>query len=130
MTKNILTRFQTLKNVGLIKNATVTSEIKSKDGLNLVRIYLDIEDEVIKNANFKCFGGILLTVSTDILCDLMENKNINEIANIEVASITQKLGEIEENNLYIIEFALSIIKELLKDYNKKIEKENKKNKVD
>lgn len=123
--KEILNRFQNLKNVGLIKNASISSEVKDEKIGTLVRVYLNIEDGVIENAKFKCFGNILTTVASDVLCDILVNEDINGITEIEVPDILSVLGEIDYDKIYILEFVLSITKELVKDYNKKLEKEQR-----
>lgn len=123
--KEILNRFQNLKNVGLIKNASISSEVKDEKTGTLVRVYLNIEDGVIKNAKFKCFGNILTTVASDVLCDILVDEDINGITEIEVPDILSVLGEIDYDKIYILEFVLSITKELVKDYNKKLEKEQR-----
>ena len=123
--KEILNRFQNLKNVGLIKNASISSEVKDEKTGTLVRVYLNIEDGVIENAKFKCFGNILTTVASDVLCDILVDEDINKITEIEVPDILSVLGEIDYDKIYILEFVLSITKELVKDYNKKLEKEQR-----
>lgn len=123
--KEILNRFQNLKNVGLIKNASISSEVKDEKTGTLVRVYLNIEDGVIENAKFKCFGNILTTVASDVLCDILVDEDINAITEIEVPDILSVLGEIDYDKIYILEFVLSITKELVKDYNKKLEKEQR-----
>ncbi len=123
--KEILNRFQNLKNVGLIKNASISSEVKDEKTGTLVRVYLNIEDGVIENAKFKCFGNILTTVASDVLCDILVDEDINGITEIEVPDILSVLGEIDYDKIYILEFVLSITKELVKDYNKKLEKEQR-----
>lgn len=123
--KNILAKFQTLRNAGIMKNAYLTAEIKNEDETKIIRVYLDIEDGVIKNTQFKCFGGVLLTVCVDELCNLMINKNINEISEISVSDLLLKIGEVED--IETLQFTLSIIDEILKEYNKILEKEAKKN---
>ena len=123
--KNILNRFQNLQNVGLIKNASISSEVKDEETNALLRVYLNIEDDVITEAKFKCFGNILTTVTSDVLCDILIDEDINGIAELEVPDILSVIGEIDADKVYIIEFVLSITKELAKDYAKKLEKEQK-----
>ena len=123
--KEILNRFKNLQNVGLIKNCSISSEVKDEKTGTLLRVYLEIEDEVITNAKFKCFGNILTTVASDVLCDILIDEDINGISEIEVPDLLSVIGEIDADKIYILEFVLSITKELVKDYNKKLEKEQR-----
>jgi len=121
--KNILNRFQNLKNVGKILNATLSCEVEDKKSLSLLRIYLNVENEVITQAKFKCYGNILTTVSADILCDILLNINIKELSEITVTNLLSQLEEVQE--ISALEFVVSIKDEIIKTYNKKVEKEEK-----
>ena len=119
----ILNRFQNLHNVGKILNATISADVEDKNTNSLLRVYLNVENNIITLAKFKCFGNVLTTVCADVLCDNLVNKNIEDITSIGVGEILSFLGEV--NDINAIEFVLSVINQLVKEYNKKLEKENK-----
>lgn len=121
--KNIINRFQNLQNVGLIKNSTVSGEVENKDTKALLRVYLNIENGVITLAKFKCYANVLTTVCADVLCDNLMNKNIDEIENIGIGELLTTIGEV--NDISTLEFVLSVTSNLIKEYNKKLEKEQK-----
>ena len=117
----ILNRFKNLKNVGLIKNANGTGEAESNFG-DIVRIYIETENSIIIDANFKVFGGVELTVLTDLVCDYIKNKNVEELNNINEDDLLNLL-KIDMSKYYLLDLIKIALQDLYKDYLKKIEKE-------
>ena len=68
-----------------------------------ITIYLDIENDVIKNAYFSGVACAISTASTDILCDMVKNKSEKDALYI----ISQY-----ENMLYEKEYDSEVLEEL------------------
>ena len=58
---------------------------------DVLKLEVKIEDEIIKDAKYKVFGCGSAIASSELLCELLINKNINEI-NIDNKVISSKLN--------------------------------------
>ncbi|MBE5745830.1 MAG: iron-sulfur cluster assembly scaffold protein [Clostridiales bacterium] len=129
--KKVLDIFKQPKNVGLIKNASGTGQVGNMKCGDIMKIYLKIEDEKVIDAKFKTFGCVAAIVSTDIACDKIKGKTIEEALQISNEDILKEMGEVPTNKIHCSILAKEAIEEAVKDYRKKQEKleklENKNN---
>ncbi|EGZ30849.1 Fe-S cluster assembly sulfur transfer protein SufU [Malacoplasma iowae] len=52
---------------------------KSESCIDNLTVYLKIENNIVRDARFDGIGCAISTSSTDILCEMIKNKNKNEI---------------------------------------------------
>ena len=121
--KRILQRFQNPENAGGIRGSNGTG--KAEDGKEVVKIYIAVnEDGVIKNANFKAYGGVCTIVACDIACMLIEDGTLEEALKVSAQDIMDEVS-IPEEKLSSASLAEEAIKSAVEDYYKKREKELK-----
>lgn len=120
--KQILSRFQNPKNAGLIKNASGVGEVGNAKCGDIMRIYLSVENGVIVDAKFKTFGCVAAIVGTDIACDKLKGKTIEDALKISNEEILKEMGEIPTNKIHCSILAKEGIESAVKDYYKKQEK--------
>lgn len=125
--KKVLDIFKQPKNVGLIKNASGVGQVGNAKCGDIMKIYLKIEDNVIVDAKFKTFGCVAAIVSTDIACDKLKGKTVEDALKITNEDILKEMGEIPTNKIHCSVLAKEGIEEAVKDYYKKLEKQNKNN---
>ena len=125
--KKVLDIFKQPKNVGLIKNASGVGQVGNAKCGDIMRIYLKIEDNIIVDAKFKTFGCVAAIVSTDIACDKLKGKTVEGALKITNEDILKEMGEIPTNKIHCSVLAKEGIEEAVKDYYKKLEKQNKNN---
>ena len=128
--KNVIARFQNPKNAGLIKNANGVGEVGNAKCGDIMRIYLKIEDGIIMDAKFKTFGCVAAIVGADYACDKIKGKKVEDALKVTNEQILKEMGEIPQNKIHCSVLAEEVIHEAIKDYYKKLEKEQKKEKKD
>ena len=101
---------------------TATSEVTGE----IVRIYLLIENDKIKEAKFKAFGGVSCIALSSLACEIVLNKNINDIEKISKQDFVKKIGELPENGALVINQIKQALEFAVIDYHKKLEKEKNK----
>ena len=75
-TEKILERFKNPKFSGEIKDAdSVGEEGNAKCG-DIMRVYINVEDNIIKDIKFKTYGCVAAIASTDFLCELAKGKTL------------------------------------------------------
>lgn len=125
--KYVLDRFKQPKNVGLIKNASGVGQVGNMKCGDIMKIYLKVENNIILDAKFKTFGCVAAIVSTDIACDKLKGKSVEDALKITNEEILKEMGEIPANKIHCSILAKEGIEEAIKDYNKKQEKLAKEN---
>lgn len=67
------------------------------------RLYLEIDNDIVTKARYEGTGCAISVASTDVLFNLIENKNINEVSNI--IDIYEKFlnGEVETTGYEILD---------------------------
>lgn len=124
--KNILERFQNPKNAGSLPKANAVGETKNASCGDVVKMYMKVSDSgIIENAKFKTFGCSASIVASDIACDLVKGKTIDDALKISSADITNLLGELPAHKMHSALLAEEVIRVAIEDYYKRKEKETK-----
>ena len=125
-TKRVLDIFQDPQNAGGMKGANGVGKVGGTSCSDVMKIYLLIEDGVVQDASFKTFGSCAAIASTDVACELVKGRTLQEAANLTGTEILQELGELPQNKIYTTVLAEQAVKAALDDYYKRQEKLQKK----
>lgn len=84
---------------------------------DVVEIYLDINDNIIKNASFQGNGCMIYMASSDILLDFVKDKNIHEMLKLTDEDIIDMIGiELGVNRIKCATLPLKALKRAILDY--------------
>lgn len=123
----ILERFKNPVNAGGMRGADGTGKAGEVEGGEIVKIYLSInEKEIIENAKFKAYGGVLTIVGSDIACEMIEGGSIEHAMKVTSKDILEKLEGVPQNKTFVASLIEEAIKNAIEDFYKKKEKEEKK----
>ncbi len=92
------------KQKGLTEEQLAKSIVANVDSCDdFFRLYLEVENEVVTTARYEGTGCAISVASTDVLFNLIENKNITEVSNI--INIYEKflMGEIDSTGYEILD---------------------------
>lgn len=124
--QKIMEIFANPKNVGMIKGADGVGEAEDAVCGDIVKVYFKLENDVISEAKFKAFGGVLTIASAYALTEIVKNKTIEEAELIQNQEIVDYLEGVSEDKMYSIELAKSAFMNAIDEYKKTLEKELKK----
>ena len=125
--KIVIERFQNPRNAGGLHGANGIGQVGNAACGDIMKMYLKInEDGVIENAKFKTFGCCVAIASTDMACDLIKGKTIDEALKITNQDVLEELGDLPPNKIHCSILAEESIRAAVEDYYKKREKEFKK----
>lgn len=124
--KKVLSIFQNPKNAGGLKGANGIGKVGNAACGDIMKIYLLIEDGVIKDARFKTFGCAAAIASTDVACDLVKGMTIDEALQVTNRQVFEILGELPAHKIHCSVLAEEAIRAAVDDYYKRLEKEAKK----
>ncbi len=92
------------KQKGLTEEQLAKSIVANVDSCDdFFRLYLEVENEIVTAARYEGTGCAISVASTDVLFNLIENKNITEVSNI--INIYEKFlkGEIDSTGYEILD---------------------------
>ncbi len=125
--RTVIDRFQNPRNAGTLRGANAIGEIGNAACGDIMKIFLKISDSgVIEDAKFKTFGCCAAIASTDMACDLIKGKTIDEALKVTNKDVLEKLGQVPPHKIHCSLLAEESIRAAVEDYYKRKEKATKK----
>ena len=125
--KEIIERFKNPKNAGSLRGANGVGKVGNAACGDIMKIYLKINDNnIIEDAKFKTFGCCAAIASTDVACDLIKGKTIDEALKVTNKDVFNILGTMPAHKIHCSVLAEETIHDAVEDFYKRKEKENKK----
>ena len=125
--KEIIERFTHPHNAGSLRGANGVGKVGNAACGDIMKVYLLIDDnEIIKDARFKTFGCCAAIASTDVACDLIKGKTLDEALKVTNKQVYDILGEMPAHKIHCSVLAEETIHAAVEDYYKRKEKESKK----
>ena len=75
-TEKVMDHFQNPRNVGEIEDANGVGEVGNAKCGDIMKIYLKVEDNIIKDVKFKTFGCGSAIASSSMATELIKGKTI------------------------------------------------------
>ena len=116
--------FYNPKNFGVIKGASGVGKVTSDIGSEIIKIFISVEDNKIKDAEFQTFGGVVAIACSSIATTLMIGKSLNVVQKITVGDILEKTGDIPDHKMYIVQAVVNAIHASVDSYYNKSAKED------
>jgi len=117
--KKIINRFQKPKFAGEIKKADAVGEVGNVKCGDIMRVYLKIDGDKIKDIRFKTYGCVAAIASTDYLCEIVKGKTLDEALKITSKDVVKKMGKVPTIKLHCSVLAQNALKKAIKKYRKK-----------
>ncbi len=130
--KEIIERFKNPRNAGGLRGANGVGKVGNAACGDIMKVYLLVDDNgIIKDARFKTFGCCAAIASTDVACDLIKGKTLDEALKVTNKQVYDILGEMPQHKIHCSVLAEESIHAAVEDYYKRKDKANKKSaKVD
>lgn len=91
-TKKVMQRFSKPKFAGEIKDADGVGEVGNMKCGDVMRVYIKVEKNRIKDIKFKTFGCVAAIASSDAMCELAKGKTIEQALKITDKDIADYVG--------------------------------------
>ena len=118
--------FQNPKNVGELKGANGIGTVGNEACGDIMKLYIKVDkNEVITNATFKTFGCAAAIVSSSVATEMIKGKKIEEALKLENQQILDYLGGLPDNKIHCSILAKEALEAAVKDYRKRIKKQQK-----
>ncbi len=88
-----LERFKNPKFAGEIKNPDAVGQEGNPICGDVMKIYLKVEDDIIKDIKFETYGCVAAIASSDMMCELAKGKTLEDALKIKPDDIVKGLGK-------------------------------------
>ncbi|MCM1253790.1 MAG: Fe-S cluster assembly scaffold protein NifU [Clostridium sp.] len=117
--EKVMDHFTNPRNVGEIENAAGTGTVGNAKCGDIMRIYLDIQDGVIKDAKFKTFGCGAAVATSSMATELIIGKTVQEALLVTNKAVMEALDGLPKVKVHCSLLAEEAIHAALWDYAQK-----------
>ena len=119
--EKVMDHFANPHNVGELEGANAVGEVGNARCGDIMRMYLKIEDDVIKDATFKTFGCCAAIASSSITTDLIKGMTVDEALNFKNAAVVDALDGLPPAKIHCSVLAEEAIKKAIDNYKERQE---------
>lgn len=117
--EKVMDHFRNPRNVGVIENADGIGEVGNARCGDIMKIYLKIEDEKIKDVKFETFGCGSAIASSSMATELIKGKPVSEAMELTNKAVAEALDGLPPHKMHCSVLAEEAIKKALEDYSGK-----------
>nr|WP_245690219.1 Fe-S cluster assembly scaffold protein NifU [Sporolituus thermophilus] len=119
-TEKVMDHFTNPRNVGEIEDASGIGEVGNAKCGDIMRIYLKIENDIIKDVKFKTFGCGAAIATSSMVTEMVKGKTVDEALKISNQAVAEALDGLPPAKMHCSNLAADALHEAIKDYlNKK-----------
>jgi nitrogen fixation NifU-like protein len=117
--EKVIDHFTNPRNVGEIENANGIGQVGNAKCGDIMRITLDIEDEIIKDVKFKTFGCGAAVATSSMVTEMVKGKTLEEALEISNAAVAEALDGLPQTKMHCSNLAADAVHAAIKDYMEK-----------
>lgn len=117
--EKVMDHFANPRNVGEIENADAVGEVGNAKCGDIMKIYMDIDDGIIKDVKFKTFGCGAAIATSSMATELVKGKKIEDALSITNKAVIEALDGLPAPKIHCSVLAEEAIKAAILDYYKR-----------
>ena len=117
--EKVMDHFLNPRNVGVIEDANGIGEVGNAKCGDIMKIYLKIEDGIVKDVKFETFGCGSAIASSSMATELIKGKPLEEVKELTNKAVTEALDGLPAHKLHCSVLAEEAIQNALDDYYRK-----------
>lgn len=117
--EKVIEHYSNPRNVGEIADANGIGEVGNPVCGDIMKMYLKIENGIIKNVKFKTFGCGAAIATSSVSTELVKGKTIDEALKLTNKEVVDELGGLPPVKLHCSVLAEEAIKSAIADYLRK-----------
>ncbi len=117
--KKTIKRFRNPKFSGEIKNADAVGEEGNIKCGDIMKIFLKIDKDVIKDIKFQTYGCVAAIASSDAMCEIVKGKKIEDALKVKPEEIAKKLGNLPPIKFHCSVLGSKALKNAIENYKKR-----------
>lgn len=117
--EKVIDHFRNPRNVGELKNANGIGEVGNARCGDIMRIYLDVQDDIIKDVSFETYGCGSAIASSSMATELIKGKTIDEAWELTNKAVAEALDGLPPVKMHCSVLAEEAIHNAINDYREK-----------
>lgn len=118
-TEKVMDHFQNPRNMGEIEDASGVGTVGNAKCGDIMRIFLDIQDNVIQDVKFKTFGCGAAVATSSMATELVKGKTVEEAMRVTNKAVMEALDGLPKAKVHCSLLAEEALQAALWDYAKK-----------
>ena len=98
--EKVMDHFRNPRNVGVIEDANGVGEVGNAKCGDIMKMYLKIEDDVIRDVKFETFGCASAIASSSVLTDMVKGMTVEEALALTNKDIVNALGGLPKQKMH------------------------------
>jgi nitrogen fixation NifU-like protein len=115
----VMDHFSNPRNVGEIENADGVGEVGNASCGDIMKIFLKVENNVIKDIKFKTFGCGAAIATSSMVTEMAMGKSIDEALELTNAAVAEALDGLPTQKMHCSNLAADALHEAIKNYREK-----------
>jgi nitrogen fixation NifU-like protein len=115
-----LRRFKNPEYAGSIENPDVVGEVGNFKCGDVMKVYLKIKDNIIEDIKFETYGCVAAIASTDMMCELVKGKTLDEAYEMSNQEIVSGLNDVPPIKLHCSILGVQSLKAAIDSYREKL----------
>lgn len=117
--EKVMDHFKNPRNVGEIEDASGVGEVGNVKCGDIMRIYLQVEDGIIKDIKFRTFGCGAAIATSSAVTEMAMGKTLDEALALTNQAVAEELGGLPPLKMHCSNLAADALKAAIEDYKKK-----------
>ena len=117
--EKVMDHFTNPRNVGKIEDADGIGEVGNAKCGDIMKMFLEVEDGVIKDVKFKTFGCGAAIATSSMATEMIKGKTLKEALKLTNKAVAEALDGLPEVKMHCSLLAEEAVKAAIDDYLKK-----------
>ena len=117
--EKVLDHFENPRNVGEIKDANAVGVVGNAKCGDIMKIYMDIDGDIIKDVKFKTFGCGAAIATSSMATEMVKGKTVKEALELTNKAVIEALDGLPPEKVHCSVLAEEAIHSAIDDYQKR-----------
>ena len=117
--EKVMDHFRNPRNVGIIEDANGIGEVGNAKCGDIMKMYLKIEDGIVKDVKFETFGCGSAIASSSMATELIKGQPVSEVRKLTNKAVAEALDGLPAYKMHCSVLAEEAIQLALEDYEKR-----------
>ena len=114
--EKVMDHFRHPRNVGVLEDANGVGEVGNARCGDIMKMYLKIENGVVRDVKFETFGCGSAIASSSMATELIKGKPVSEVRELTNKAVAEALDGLPEYKMHCSVLAEQAIRAALEDY--------------
>ncbi len=115
----VMDHFRRPRNLGVIEDANGIGEVGNAKCGDIMKMYLKIEDDIVRDVKFETFGCGSAIASSSMATELIKGQPVSEVKKLTNRAVAEALGGLPDYKMHCSVLAEEAIQAALEDYQRR-----------